>query len=81
MAPQALALLRIVAGLLFLEHGTAHLLGFPASPFPRPTFMTLLWFQGVIELRPQEPPCRVAAGRSAAQASSGAAALCVRGCA
>ena len=49
-APQALALLRIVAGLLFLEHGTAKLSGFPSSPNPGPTFMTLLWFQGVIEL-------------------------------
>ena len=30
-ALQALALLRIVAGLLFLEHGTAKVLGFPSS--------------------------------------------------
>jgi hypothetical protein len=49
-APHALALLRIVAGLLFREHGTSKLLGFPSSPNPGPTFMTLMWFQGVIEL-------------------------------
>ena len=29
--PYALGLLRIVAGLIFLEHGTQKLLGFPAG--------------------------------------------------
>jgi putative oxidoreductase len=32
MAPLVLALLRIVAGLLFLEHGLAKLIGFPPVP-------------------------------------------------
>jgi putative oxidoreductase len=32
LAPFALALLRVVAGLLFLEHGLAKLIGFPAVP-------------------------------------------------
>lgn len=31
-APRALSLLRIFAGLLFLEHGLGKLLGFPAGP-------------------------------------------------
>ena len=31
-APHALGLLRIVAALIFLEHGTQKLLGFPARP-------------------------------------------------
>jgi putative oxidoreductase len=33
-APYALALLRIVTALLFIEHGTAKLLGFPVMPGP-----------------------------------------------
>ena len=32
--PYALAILRIVAGLIFLEHGTQKLLGFPAGEEP-----------------------------------------------
>ena len=31
-APYALAVLRIVTALLFIEHGTAKLFGFPAMP-------------------------------------------------
>ena len=46
-----LSVLRIVAGLLFLEHGAIKLLGFPAgSPMPMPPAFTLLWFAGLIEL-------------------------------
>ena len=40
--PQLLALLRIVAGLLFLEHGTVKLFHFPATqgvPDPLPTLL------------------------------------------
>ena len=33
-APYALAVLRIVTALLFIEHGTAKLFGFPAMPGP-----------------------------------------------
>jgi putative oxidoreductase len=33
-APRVLSVLRIVAALLFLEHGTQKLLGFPPSPNP-----------------------------------------------
>jgi putative oxidoreductase len=43
--------LRIVAGLLFMEHGLVKLFGFPpGSPMPMPTAFTLFWFAGVIEL-------------------------------
>ena len=39
--PETLSILRIVIGLLFLEHGTAKLFGFPASPMPMPAMGTL----------------------------------------
>jgi putative oxidoreductase len=48
--PETLSIVRIVIGLLFLEHGTAKLLGFPASSTAMPAMGTLIWFQGVIEL-------------------------------
>jgi putative oxidoreductase len=48
-APRMLSILRIVAALLFFEHGTAKLLGFPASPHA-PEFLSLSWFAGVLEL-------------------------------
>jgi putative oxidoreductase len=43
-----LSVLRIMAGLLFLEHGMSKLLGFP--PGPSPSMFALSWFAGVIEL-------------------------------
>ncbi|MDQ3077724.1 MAG: DoxX family protein [Pseudomonadota bacterium] len=49
-APQALSLLRIVAALIFLLHGTSKLLGFPPSEMPMPPAMSFLWFGGVLEL-------------------------------
>ena len=48
--PRMLSILRIVAALLFLEHGTQKLLGFPPGPNPAPALFTLIWVQGVIEL-------------------------------
>jgi putative oxidoreductase len=48
--PETLSIVRIVIGLLFLEHGSAKLLGFPMTPSPQPAMLTLLWAQGVIEL-------------------------------
>jgi putative oxidoreductase len=48
--PETLSILRIVIGLLFIEHGTAKLFGFPQSPMPMPAMGTLFWFQGVIEV-------------------------------
>jgi putative oxidoreductase len=47
--PHALSLLRVIAALIFLEHGTQKLLGFPPSPHPGP-LSTLLLVQGWIEL-------------------------------
>lgn len=48
-APYALALLRIMTALLFIEHGTAKLLGFPASDM-RPAILTLGWIAGLLEI-------------------------------
>ncbi|MEP6982117.1 MAG: DoxX family protein [Sphingomicrobium sp.] len=47
--PQLLALLRIVTGLLFLEHATSKFWAFPV-PFPIHPLPTLLLAAGVIEL-------------------------------
>jgi putative oxidoreductase len=48
--PEMLSIVRIVVGLLFLEHGSAKLLGFPMPTSAQPAMMSLLWVQGVIEL-------------------------------
>jgi len=48
--PQLLSLLRIVAGLLFLCHGTAKVLGFPAVEGMPPVAMTLAGLSGPFEL-------------------------------
>jgi putative oxidoreductase len=48
-APQALALLRIVTALLFIEHGTMKLFGFPPSDMSPPLF-SLFGFAGVLEV-------------------------------
>jgi putative oxidoreductase len=50
-APRALSVLRIVAALLFMEHGIGKLFGFPIwQPVGGgPAAFTLLWFAGVIE--------------------------------
>ena len=51
LGPILLSVLRIMAGLLFLEHGAIKLLGFPpGSPMPMPPMFTLIWFAGLIEL-------------------------------
>jgi putative oxidoreductase len=47
-APRALGLLRIVAALLFIAHGTQKLFGFPESPFSPPLF-SLMGFAGILE--------------------------------
>jgi putative oxidoreductase len=49
-AGEALSLLRIVASLLFLLHGSAKLLGFPASGMPSPPVGSLFWVGGLLEL-------------------------------
>src|ERR671927_5409 len=49
--PYALAALRIVAALIFIEHGTQKLFGFPAAPQAGlPAAMTLSWFAAVLEV-------------------------------
>jgi putative oxidoreductase len=48
-APYVLSIVRIVAALLFLEHGTSRLFGWP-SPIPTPAFLSMYWFAGAIEL-------------------------------
>ena len=48
-APQALAVLRIVAGLLFLLHGTQKVIGFPATEMS-PPLMSLFGVGGLIEI-------------------------------
>jgi|HubBroStandDraft_2_1064218.scaffolds.fasta_scaffold21271_3 putative oxidoreductase len=47
--PYVLSILRIMAGLLFLEHGTAKVLGFPPHGH-MPVFPEIEWFAGRIEL-------------------------------
>ena len=48
--PQLLSILRIVTALLFLEHGTAKLFGFPASQMPSAAALSAFWWIGVLEL-------------------------------
>ena len=48
--PRLLSVLRIVAALLFMEHGTQKLLGFPSSGRPGPELFSLLGLAGVLEL-------------------------------
>lgn len=49
-APRALAALRIMAALLYIEHGTQKLLGFPPSANPGPALLSLSGISGVLEL-------------------------------
>jgi putative oxidoreductase len=49
-APRLLSILRIVTALIFMEHGTQKLLGFPASPGASPEAFSLPWIAGVLEL-------------------------------
>ena len=49
-APRVLSILRIVAALIFFEHGTQKLLGFPPSDRGAPETLSLPWFAGVLEL-------------------------------
>lgn len=49
-APYALALLRIVAALIFLEHGTQKLFGFPDRAGPAPGLFTMYGISGVLEI-------------------------------
>lgn len=48
--PQILSLLRIMSGLLLLQHGTTKILGFPASQMTGVSITSLGGIAGVIEL-------------------------------
>ena len=49
--PYALAALRIVAALIFMEHGTQKLFGFPAAPERGlPAAFSLFWIGAILEL-------------------------------
>lgn len=50
LAPQALALLRIMTGLLFMQHGTQKLLGFPAPLGEGGALPPLMLVGGILEL-------------------------------
>jgi putative oxidoreductase len=49
-APRLLSILRIVAALIFMEHGTQKLLGFPPSENPSPELLSLSGIAGILEL-------------------------------
>jgi putative oxidoreductase len=50
-APRVLSLLRIVAALLFLEHGTQKMFDFPVTPTHMPYVLgSLMGVQGVLEV-------------------------------
>lgn len=49
-APRLLSILRIVSALIFFEHGTQKLLGFPPSENPGPELLSLSGLAGVLEL-------------------------------
>lgn len=48
-APRMLGILRIVAALLFMAHGTQKILGFPPSQM-NPAMFSLPWIAGILEL-------------------------------
>ena len=49
-APRVLSLVRIMAALIFMEHGTQKLFGFPPSPNPGPALFSLYGFAGILEV-------------------------------
>ena len=62
-APRVLSVLRIVAALIFLLHGTQKLLGFPPHPNPA-GISTMSWIAGLLELVGGEhQPLEVTVGR------------------
>ena len=50
LMPYLLSVLRIVAGALYIAHGTSKLFGVPGHPFHPPVFaMTLMFAAGILE--------------------------------
>lgn len=50
LAPQMLSVLRIIAALVFMVHGTQKILGYPASEMANPAVMSKFWIAGMLEL-------------------------------
>ena len=49
LEPYVLSILRIMVGLLFMQHGLVKLFGFPTGA-GFPAFLSQTWFEGVIEM-------------------------------
>jgi putative oxidoreductase len=49
LAPYVLGILRIMAALLFLQHGLSKYFGFPSANRPHPQLFDLEWFAALIE--------------------------------
>ena len=49
-APYAVAVLRIVTALLFIEHGTAKIFGFPETAMAYPPMWSVFWVAGWFEI-------------------------------
>jgi putative oxidoreductase len=49
-APRVLSIARIVTALIFMEHGTQKLFGFPPSANPGPALFSLYGFAGTLEI-------------------------------
>jgi putative oxidoreductase len=49
-SPYVLGLLRIVAAVIFFEHGTQKLFGFPERAGAGPALFSMFWFAGVLEI-------------------------------
>jgi putative oxidoreductase len=47
--PRVLSIVRIIVGLLFMEHGLGKLVGFPPGPPGAQAAFHLLWFAAIIE--------------------------------
>jgi putative oxidoreductase len=48
-APTIFCLIRLIAGLLFMEHGLNKLIGFPVGGNGMPATLSFMWFSGVVE--------------------------------
>jgi putative oxidoreductase len=49
-APRVLGIVRVASALIFMEHGTQKLLGFPPSANPSPALFSLYGFAGTLEI-------------------------------